>query len=191
MRLKKSYSSREVAVLTGLTARQLQWWDSRGLVQSAIASHRTDAGGFTERRYSPIELYELTVLADLRRRGFSVQSLREMLDMLRSRFGARLFDVIEGGPLTLLTDDDDVFVRTASGDLHSLVKSPGQRLLGVGQEGRLRPLSARMRSRRRPAKRAAPEAPSAGRAVGRPADAEPDEADSREIEPSGEPDEES
>ena len=51
LRLKKFYSSREVAVLTGLSARQLQWWDSRRLFVPAIASHRTEAGGFTERRF--------------------------------------------------------------------------------------------------------------------------------------------
>ena len=32
-------------------------------------SHKTEAGGFTERRYTPIDLLELMVLADLRRKG--------------------------------------------------------------------------------------------------------------------------
>ncbi len=50
VRLKKTYSSREVAALTGLSARQLQWWDAHKLLTSTVASHRTDAGGFTERR---------------------------------------------------------------------------------------------------------------------------------------------
>src|SRR6202007_2056284 len=72
MKLKKLYSSREVAQLTGLSARQLQWWDKRKLFTSAIPSHKTEAGGFTERRYTPIELLELMVLADLRRKGFTV-----------------------------------------------------------------------------------------------------------------------
>ena len=63
MRLKPTYSSREVAVLTGLTARQLQVWDASGLLSPTIPSHPTEAGGFTERRYTPIELFELLVLA--------------------------------------------------------------------------------------------------------------------------------
>jgi hypothetical protein len=67
MRLKKTYGSREVAALTGLSARQLQMWDAGGLLSPAIPSHRTPAGGYTERRYTPIELFELLVLADLRR----------------------------------------------------------------------------------------------------------------------------
>jgi DNA-binding transcriptional MerR regulator len=90
--LKKNYSSREVASLTGLSARQLQWWDARKLLKPSIAPHRTEAGGFTERRYSPIDLFELAVLADLRRSGLSVSRLRLLLETLRRRFGVRLFD---------------------------------------------------------------------------------------------------
>ena len=95
--LKKHYSSREVAAITGLSARQLQWWDSHKLMKSSISSHRTEAGGFTERRYSPVDLFELAVLADLRRSGLSVGKIRQLLDTLRRRFGIRLFDAIGGG----------------------------------------------------------------------------------------------
>ena len=72
MKLKKLYSSREVAQLTGLSARQLQWWAQRKIFLPAVPSHKTDAGGFTERRYTPIELLELMVLADLRRKGLTI-----------------------------------------------------------------------------------------------------------------------
>jgi len=63
VRLKKTYSSREVAAMTGLSARQLQVWDAGGLISPTVPSHKTEAGGYTERRYSPIELFELLVLA--------------------------------------------------------------------------------------------------------------------------------
>ena len=81
----------------GLTARQLQWWDERRLFQSAVAPKRTAAGGFTERRYTPVDLLELMVLADLRRQGMTVGRLRHLLETLRTRFGVRLFDAIGGG----------------------------------------------------------------------------------------------
>src|ERR1700692_3682507 len=97
MRLKRTYSSREVAAMTGLTARQLQLWDAGGLLSPAIPSHRTAAGGYTERRYTPIELFELLVLADLRGGGFSVQQLHQTIEILRERFGARLFEATGGG----------------------------------------------------------------------------------------------
>src|SRR5450759_5664302 len=110
MRLKATYSSREVAVLTGLTARQLQLWDAGALLSPAIPSHRTVAGGYTERRYTPVELFELLVLADLRRRGFSIHQLHAVVRALKDQFGTRLFDATGGGGhVQLLTDGRDVY----------------------------------------------------------------------------------
>ena len=109
MKLKRSYSAREVAVFTGLSARQLQWWDARRLFSATVASRPTKAGGFTERRYSPIDLYELLALADLRRQGFTVQNIRTILSVLREQFNVRLFDALgDGGDVTLLTDGREV-----------------------------------------------------------------------------------
>ncbi|HSL21117.1 MAG TPA: MerR family transcriptional regulator [Vicinamibacterales bacterium] len=150
MELKKNYSAREVAALTGLTARQLQWWDASGLLSPTVAPRRTEAGGYTERRYSPVELIELMVLADLRRHGLSVRSIRRLLATLRDRFDARLFDTIgDGGALTLLTDGSDVYGRTRTGELFNLLKAPDQPLLEVGAEPKLRQLRARAKRRRR------------------------------------------
>ena len=105
MRLKSTYSSREVAAITGLTARQLQLWDAGGLLSPAIPSHKTAAGGYTERRYTPVELFELLVLADLRRRGFSIHQLREILRVRQDRFKQRLFDATGGLLLSALLID--------------------------------------------------------------------------------------
>ena len=150
MKLKKTYSSREVAALTGLTARQLQVWDSSGLMSSAIPSHRTPAGGYTERRYTPIDLFELLVLADLRRRGFTIHQLHLILRILKEQFGTRLFDATGGGgPVQLLTDGRELYARTSRGDVFNLLKTPTQPLLVVGNEGTLRQLSGRARSRGR------------------------------------------
>jgi DNA-binding transcriptional MerR regulator len=146
VRLKKTYSSREVASLTGLTARQLQVWDAGGLLTPTIPPHRTAAGGYTERRYTPIELFELLVLADLRRRGFSVHQLHKILRILREQFGQRLFDATGGGgSVQLLTDGRDIYARTANGAFFNLLKTPSQPLLVVGNEGLLKELSGRVR----------------------------------------------
>ncbi len=144
MKLKKLYSSREVAALTGLSARQLQWWHTRKLFVPAIAPHRTLKGGFTERRYTPIDLLELLVLADLRRRGFSVARIRRLLGNLRTRFHIRLFEAIEGGgPVTLFIDGDQIFARTEAGELYNVLENPAQPLLMLGENLRLRQLTAR------------------------------------------------
>lgn len=149
MRLKKFYSSREVAAMTGLTARQLQSWDTRRLFTPAIRSHRTEAGGFTERRYTPMDVLELQVLADLRRRGFSVPQLRRLLLALGEVFGVRLYEAIgEGGPLTLFLAGDQVYGRTGGGELVNMER-PTEPLLMVGEGLPLRPVTVRERRRRK------------------------------------------
>jgi DNA-binding transcriptional MerR regulator len=150
MRLKRTYSSREVASLTGLTARQLQVWDASGLLSATIAPRRTPAGGYTERRYTPIELFELLVLGDLRRKGFSIPQLHAILNVLKQRFGARLFDATGGGQaVQLLTDGHEIYARTARGEFYNLLRAPTQPLLVVGNEGLLKELVGRVKSRRK------------------------------------------
>ena len=139
-----------MAALTGLTARQLQLWDAGGLLSPTIPSHKTDAGGYTERRYTPIELFELIVLADLRRRGFTIQQLHLIIRTLREVFNERLYEATGGGgAVQLLTDGTEVYARTASGSFFNLLKTPTQPLLVIGNEGLLKDLSASLRPRRK------------------------------------------
>jgi DNA-binding transcriptional MerR regulator len=150
MRLKKTYSSREVAALTGLTARQLQLWDAGGLLSPTVPSHKTDAGGYTERRYTPIELFELLVLADLRRRGFTIHQLHQVMRILDEQFGQRLFDATGGGgSVQLLTDGREIYARTEDGGFFNLLKTPAQKMLVIGDEGLLKTLGGRVRSKAR------------------------------------------
>lgn len=153
MDLKKTYSAREVASLTGLTARQLQWWDRHGVLTPTVAPQRTASGGYTERRYSPMDLLELSALGHLRRHGFTVGQIRQLLGALRTRFGIRLFDALGGdGQVTVLTDGHDLYARTAEGTYFNLLKDPEQPLLMVQQTTELRELTSRVRSRK-PARR--------------------------------------
>jgi DNA-binding transcriptional MerR regulator len=151
MELKNTYTTREVAAMTGLTARQLQWWDARRVFASHIASKKTARGGHTERRYTPVDLLELVVLAELLRQGVSVGQLRRLLDTLREQFGVRLFETIGGGgPLTLFTDGEHVYGRALNGDLFDLLRDPHQPLLMLTEVEGLRELgTARPRGQRR------------------------------------------
>jgi DNA-binding transcriptional MerR regulator len=151
MRLKTSYSAREVAALTGLTARQLQGWDAAHIFPSAIASRPTTAGGFTERRYSPVDVLELVALASLRRRGFTPAVLKQMMDTLRDYFRRRLSETLDdAGDLRLLTDGRGLFLRTRQGHLFDLLADPTQPL--VTGDG-LPLVAVDGRVRRRPAKK--------------------------------------
>jgi DNA-binding transcriptional MerR regulator len=154
--LKNSYTSREVAAMTGLTARQLQWWDDKRLFASHIAPRKTARGGYTERRYSPVDLLELLVLAELRRQGVSAAQLRRLLETLRTQFRVRLFETIGGGgPLTLMTDGRDVYGRTSNGDLFNLLRDPAQSMMMIADVEGLRELTARAAKKPRRKKQAA------------------------------------
>jgi DNA-binding transcriptional MerR regulator len=130
LRLKTSYTAREVAGLTGLTARQLQSWDFSRVFLPAIAPRRTSSGGFTERRYTPVDVLELVALAGLRRRGFPPAVLKQMMDVLRDYFRRRLADTLDdAGDLRLLTDGRGLFLRTRQGHIFDLLVDPMQPLV--------------------------------------------------------------
>jgi DNA-binding transcriptional MerR regulator len=149
MRLKTSYSAREVAALTGLTARQLQWWDANRIFLSAIASRRTSSGGFTERRYSPVDVLELLALGDLRRRGFTPAVLKQMMDTLRDYFRRRLSEALDdAGEVRLLTDGRGLFLRTRQGHVFDLLADPTQPLV-TGEGLPLKPVTPRAKARRK------------------------------------------
>jgi hypothetical protein len=102
-----------------------------------------------------VDLFELAVLADLRRGGLSVGKIRQLLDTLRKRFGIRLFDAIGGGgSITLLTDGREIYARSEAGQFFNLLRAPGQPMLVVGNEDSLRELQMRMRSKVRKKKAA-------------------------------------
>src|SRR5678815_1291150 len=149
MRLKSSYSSREVAALTGLSARQLRWWDANGIFSSAIASRKTSSGGFTERRYSPIDLLELLALADLRRRGFAPAQLKQLMETLQQYFRRRLSETLDdAGELRLLSDGRGLFLRTRQGHIFDLLVDPTQPLI-TGDGLPLKPVTGKARRKKR------------------------------------------
>jgi DNA-binding transcriptional MerR regulator len=149
MRLKTSYSAREVAALTGLTARQLQGWDVSRVFPPAISPRRTSSGGFTERRYTPVDVLELVALAELRRRGFTPAELRQMMDTLRDYFRRRLSETLDdAGEMRLLTDGRGLFLRTRQGHIFDLLVDPTQPLI-TGEGLPLAPVNGRARRKKK------------------------------------------
>ena len=140
--MQQPFTSRDVVSLTGITPRQLQWWDERRIVVPAREGRR--------RMYSMEDLAEVAVICELRRRGFSVRQLHSIIDCLKERFGTRLFDATGGGgPVQLLTDGREIYARTARGEFYNLLKGPTQPLLVIGDEGLLKELGGKVRRRRR------------------------------------------
>ena len=120
----QSFTSMEVSQRTGLTPRQLQWWDEQRIVTPARQGHR--------RLYSAEDLAELSLLSDLRRRGFSLQRIRRMAGLLRREFGRRLADLLgRGRDLHLLTDGESVFLCDSERGVIDLLRNTQQPLLAI------------------------------------------------------------
>ena len=99
-----TYASSEVSRLARVSLRQLQWWDEKHVVSPRHQGHK--------RMYTPEEVLEITVIAELRRKGFSLQKLRRVLKYLQRDMGRRLSDVLHNeSDLHLLTDGKAIFLE--------------------------------------------------------------------------------
>src|SRR5581483_9471205 len=82
----QTFLSADVARLSGVSLRQLRWWDEREVVSPAKDGHR--------RLYVPEQVLEILTMADLRRKGLSLQKVRRILRLLRRELeqqGSRLW----------------------------------------------------------------------------------------------------
>ena len=117
-------TSNEVAALTGISLRQLQWWDERGLVVPARQGHR--------RLYSVDDLAEVAVIAELRRKGFSLQRMRKVVRFLRQELGKRLVEAVSGGSeYHLLTDGRQIYIENSARQVIDILKNARQPMFAV------------------------------------------------------------
>src|SRR5437879_10205891 len=111
-----SFSSNQVAALTGISLRQLQWWDERGLVSPARQGRC--------RLYSLADLTEISVICELRRKGFSMQRVRKVLRFLQRELGKRLVETLNSGTeVHLLTDGYRIYLETSAGQVFDILKN--------------------------------------------------------------------
>src|SRR5712692_5031960 len=100
----RTYSSVEVSSLAKVSLRQLQWWDERKVVSPRHEGHK--------RLYLPQEVIEIMVIAELRRKGFSLQKTRRVLRFLQREMGRRISDVLASeSDLHLVTDGRSIFLE--------------------------------------------------------------------------------
>jgi DNA-binding transcriptional MerR regulator len=122
--MQDGITSREVIALTGITARQLQWWDERGVVRPQREGHR--------RLYSPSQLTEVAVICELRRKGFSLQSVRKVMRFLHREFGKALAELVDSNSeFHLLTDGTHLYLETSARQVVDILKNSHQPILGV------------------------------------------------------------
>ena len=118
------FSSQEVIALTGITARQLQWWDERGVVKPERAGHR--------RLYSMQHLTEVAVICGLRRKGFSLQGVRKVMRFLQRELGKGLAEIVaRNSDVHLLTDGTHLYLETSARQIVDILKNSSQPILGI------------------------------------------------------------
>jgi DNA-binding transcriptional MerR regulator len=75
-----SFSTAQVSRLTGLSVRQLDYWDRQGFVRPSVAQAR---GYGSARRYSFQDLVRLRVAGRLRAAGFGLAKIRQCVRTLQ------------------------------------------------------------------------------------------------------------
>jgi len=122
--MERQFTSRDVVSLTGITPRQLQWWDERKIVVPRRQGHR--------RLYSMEDLTEISVICELRDRGFSLQRVRKVIRFLQREFGKRLAEAVSGkSEYHLLTDGKSLYLETSPEQIVDILKNARQPLLSI------------------------------------------------------------
>jgi len=131
--LKDTFSTREVLELTGVTARQLQWWDERQIVVPARQGRN--------RVYSAQDLTDILVIEQLRQRSVSLTQVRSVLRLLRIEFHMRIADLVSGDcEYHLLLAGRRIFIETDSKHIIELLRNTMQPMLLISLTDTVKPL---------------------------------------------------
>jgi len=139
--MQERFTSYEVIALTGITPRQLQWWDERGVVKAEREGHR--------RLYSMDRLVEVAVICELRRKRFSLQGVRKVLRFLDREFGKGLAEIVShNSEYHLLSDGSRLYLETSARQIVDILKNSDQPILGVCLSDTVRQVRAEVISRK-------------------------------------------
>ena len=120
----ESYSSNDVSKITGVSLRQLQWWDEQGVVSPIQRGHR--------RMYQLHEVIEVSLITELRAKGISLQKIRRVLGFLKNELGGEFLDAIQSGnEVHLLTDGESLYLESNHKTIVDILKNSKHALIGV------------------------------------------------------------
>lgn len=130
----RAFTSSDVSRIAGVSLRQLQWWDERKVVSPRHEGHK--------RVYMSEEVIEITVIAELRRKGFSLQKIRRVLRFLQKEMDRRLSDVLQGNSdLHLVTDGKAIYLEEQNERIIDILKNARQPMFLVCVTDQVRRLS--------------------------------------------------
>lgn len=136
--MEERFTSAEVVALTGITLRQLQWWDERGIVVPERQGHR--------RLYTMTNLTEVAVICELRRRGFPLQRVRKVMRFIQREFGKTLAQTVGGASeYHLLTDGKTIYLETSPREIVDILKNARQPMFAICLSDAVRQVRAEMR----------------------------------------------
>jgi DNA-binding transcriptional MerR regulator len=139
--MQDRFPSQDVIALTGITARQLQWWDERGVVKPQCEGHR--------RLYSMQNLTEIAVICELRRKGFSLQGVRKVMRFLDREVGKGLAEIVgRNSDVHLLTDGTHLYLETSARQIVDILKNSSQPILGICLSDAVRQVRAEVIARK-------------------------------------------
>ena len=139
--MEQRFTSSQVVGLTGITPRQLQWWDERGIVVPQREGRC--------RLYTLDDVTEIAVICALRRKGFPLQRVRSIIKFLQKEFGKRLASTVSSGSdYHLLTDGKRIYVENSQRQVIDILKNSQQPMLGVCLTDAVREIHAEIFSRR-------------------------------------------
>jgi DNA-binding transcriptional MerR regulator len=137
--LKTCFSTREVLNLTGVTARQLQWWDERRIVVPARNGRN--------RVYSSADLVDILVIEQLRQRNVSLAQVRSVLRLLHNQLQMRFSDLVSGNrEYHLLLGGKRIFLETDSKQIIELLRNTMQPMLLISLADAIKPLRVEIKT---------------------------------------------
>ena len=92
---EREFGSVEIIKSLGISGRQLQWWDERGVLKPRHAGHR--------RYYTREDVIALWAVKQLRARGLSLQSVRKVLRQMRKQLEPLIEGIASGGRVLVVT----------------------------------------------------------------------------------------
>lgn len=138
----KALTSGQIIEKSGVTRRQLQIWDERGILCPSIqrprrlsrrAQKRESYCRGKARLYSYLDLIKIQVIIELRRHGLGMDKIRRIIDFLNLKLDEKLLrSVDKNSDITLLTDGEkEFYLCTSEKELSTILRETKKTLSRV------------------------------------------------------------